>query len=316
MTRPEPDLLRAALAMAARGWHVFPCAPNGKEPALRGNWQEHATTDPRQIRDWWANRAYNIGVSCGPSGLVVIDLDMPKAPNQPGQLSGPESFCRLCQGHGQALPCTLAVETPSGGRHLYFAARDGGIRNSAGRLAPMVDVRAAGGYVIGPGSRIGDCGYTQRNSASPALLPGWLASLMSTPPPPPVPPPRAAPGHGQTAYAMAALRNEAQRMAAATDGTRHDTLNRAAYSLGRLVGAGLLPERAVITALADAAAQSGLTRQREIHRIICSGLTAGIRRPRAIPAPQPGRPNSPARLQPPRDGPALPARTATPRLAP
>ena len=39
---------------------------------------------------------FNIGISCGPSGLVVIDLDIPK---EGGQLGGPESFRRLCQGH-------------------------------------------------------------------------------------------------------------------------------------------------------------------------------------------------------------------------
>jgi len=42
----DPALLRSALEGASRGWHVFPCAPGTKRPALRGNWQEHATTDP------------------------------------------------------------------------------------------------------------------------------------------------------------------------------------------------------------------------------------------------------------------------------
>ena len=37
--------------------------------------------------------------------------------------------------------------------HLYFQAPHGAaIRNSAGKLAPGVDVRAAGGYVIAAGS--------------------------------------------------------------------------------------------------------------------------------------------------------------------
>jgi hypothetical protein len=206
----------------------------------------------------------------------------------------------------------MTVATPSGGRHLYFAARDNAIRNSAGKLAPLVDVRAAGGYVIAPGSRIGDRTYTQCHSARPAPLPNWLASLLITPPPPPVPQPRTVPEPGKAtrAYAMAALRSEAQRMAAAVDGTRHDTLNKAAYALGQLVGAGLLPEQAVITSLADAATQSGLSKQREIHRIIGSGMNAGIRRPRVVPASQPRRP------QPPRDAPTLPAQTVNPRLAP
>ena len=56
-------------------------------------------------------------------------------------------------------------------------------------------------------------------------------------------------------------------MAIAVDGTRHDTLNKAAFSLGQLVAAGLLPDLAVITSLADAARMSGLP-DRDIVRII------------------------------------------------
>ena len=77
MTRADPALVRSALAAALRGWHVFPCAVGEKRPALRGNWQDLATTSTEQIRDWWARAPYNIGIACGPSGLVVIDLDIP-----------------------------------------------------------------------------------------------------------------------------------------------------------------------------------------------------------------------------------------------
>jgi len=257
------DALDGAFAAARAKAKKPDDVPGSKQPALRGNWQERATTDPRQLRDWWARRPFNIGIPCGPSGLVVIDLDIAKAP---GQLGGPESFRRLCNGYRQPVPRTFTVATPSGGRHLYFAARDGDVRNSAGKLAPLVDVRAAGGYIIGPGSRIGDRGYVQCTTGCPAPLPDWLATLLAAPPPPPVPRPRAVRELGRTgtAYVMAALRNEAERVATAVDGTRHDTLNKAAYNLGQLIGAGLLPERAVITSLADAAAQSGLSGQREI----------------------------------------------------
>ena len=82
MNRQQTELLRSALAMAGRGWYVFPCAPGGKEPGLRGNWQHHATTDPAQVRAWWTSRPPNIGLPCRPSSLVVMDLDAPKAPNQ------------------------------------------------------------------------------------------------------------------------------------------------------------------------------------------------------------------------------------------
>ena len=84
--RAEPGPLWSALAAADAGWHVFPCAPGSKRPALRQNWQDLATTDQGRIRAWWARQPYNVGIACGPSGLVVIDLDV--AREQPGGSDG------------------------------------------------------------------------------------------------------------------------------------------------------------------------------------------------------------------------------------
>jgi hypothetical protein len=304
MNREQHDLLDAALAMAARGWHVFPCAPGGKQPALRGNWQRHATTDPAQVRVWWAARPYNIGLACGPSGLVVIDLDIAK---KPGQASGALALATLSAEAGQPCPwLTFTVSTPSGGQHLYFAAPASPVPNSASRLAPNVDVRAEGGYVVAPGSQIGGRRYLTRKAATPVPLPGWLADRLTPRPPTPSPPAHRAPpaaGNARTrAWAMTALHNETCRVASAVDGTRHDTLNRAAFSLGQLVGSGLLPELTVVTSLTNAAMQSGLP-ERDIPRIIRSGITAGARHPR-VPrqaASSTGRPSLP------RDPPRRPA---------
>lgn len=91
-----------------------------------------------------------------------------------------------------------------------------------------------------------------------------------------LPPPGSQQG---TAYAMAA-RDETRRVAAAQPGTRNDTLNRAAFSLGQLVAADLLPPLAVITALASAAQHAGLPGD-EALRTIRSGMIAGARKPRA-----------------------------------
>jgi hypothetical protein len=280
-------LLRSALALAARGWHVFPCVPGGKKPALRGNWQDHATANPDRVRAWWARAAYNIGVSCGPSGLVVIDLDTPRT-GRPGDSptaeSGTDALAALCGQHGQPYPLpTYAVDTPSGGCHLYYAAPSGRIRNSAGRLGPLIDVRASGGYVIGTGSRIGGRAYTARDERTPVPLPAWITDLLRSNR-------SAAAGQPATvhrgahasAYAMAALREETRLVAMARPGTRNHTLNRAAFSLGQLVAAGLLPPLAVTTALASAAEHAGLPAQ-EARRTIHSGMTAGSQHPRITP---------------------------------
>jgi hypothetical protein len=290
VTRADPPLLLSALALAARGWHVFPCAPGGKRPALRVNWQELATTDPGRIRTWWARQPYNIAISCGPSGLVVIDLDVPCDTRPGGALedglliSGVGKFAELCRHYGQPYPPgTFSVSTPSGGCHLYFTAPASNVRNSAGRLGPLIDVRADGGYVLAPGSRTGQRAYTVSDATPPAPLPVWITGLLEDGPTPTTAAQRhPAPGGTRgTAYALAALREETRHVATARPGTRNDTLNRAAFSLGQLTAAGLLPPLAVDTALASAAEQAGLTED-EARRTIRSGITAGASYPREL----------------------------------
>ena len=311
MNRQQTELLRSALAMAGRGWYVFPCAPGGKEPGLRGNWQHHATTDPTQICAWWTRRPYNIGISCGPSGLVVIDLDVPKGSDSDTvPPTGAASLARLCEQHAEPYPSTtVTVATPSGGSHLYFSAIVGRhVRNSAGSLAPLIDIRASGGYVIAPGSQVSGHAYAVRNRALPAPLPRWIATTLHKQTEPPTPGPPALThldGRRGSAYAMAALHDETQRVATAVDGTRHDTLNKAAFNLGQLVGAGLLPETTVFTSLAGAARQSGLP-ERDIPRIIRSGMAAGTHNPRVPRQRSPQLESGIHRLHHRMEGPAQP----------
>jgi Bifunctional DNA primase/polymerase, N-terminal len=292
MTRPQAGslqqaLLRMALSLAARGWHVFPCAPGSKHPALRESWQQLATTDTARIGRWWRYIPYNIGIASGPSGLVVIDLDLPGHGHArpcctPAQGSGAEELARLCREHGQPFPDrTFTVTTPSGGSHLYFTAPGARIPNSAGQFGPMIDVRSAGGYVIAPGSRITGKTYEITSPVPPAPLPEWITGELARKPGP-------LPEAGSvrctwpqdtTSYARAALRNEAEAVADAPEGTRNDTLNRAAFNLGQLVGAGQLPASDVTAELSRAAAAAGLP-ESEIRRTIRNGMAAGTRNPR------------------------------------
>jgi hypothetical protein len=287
---PDPVLLRAALAAAGRGWHVFPCAPGAKQPALRGNWQDLATTSVARIRAWWTQVPYNIGIACGPSGLVVIDLDLSRDPagafaeGYLFPLSGADGLALLARQHRQPYPAgAYTVDTPSGGCHLYFTADpEVRARNSAGSLGPLIDVRADGGYVVGAGSRIGGRAYAARGRRVPPPLPGWLGGLVREPAEPaaePFPFPAGDRAQGR-AYAMAALRAETGRVAAARPGTRNDTLNRAAFSLGQLVAARLLPPLPVATGLLSAALAAGLPED-EAVRTIRSGMAGGARKPRA-----------------------------------
>ena len=200
-------------------------------------------------------------------------------------LSGADILSSLARQHGERYPGgTYVVDTPSGGCHLYFSvAGDVRARNSAGAIGPHIDVRADGGYVVGAGSRIGGRAYSARGRRAPAPLPSWLARLVrDSYGPPAVPAQRLSVtdrAQGR-AYAMAALRAETERVAAARPGTRNVTLNSAAFSLGQLVAAGLIPPIPVITALIDAARYAGLPEDEAI-RTVRSGMAAGARKPRA-----------------------------------
>ncbi|GAA2870965.1 bifunctional DNA primase/polymerase [Pseudonocardia halophobica] len=293
------QLLRAALSHAARGWRVFPLRPGDKRPAIR-DWEARATTDPARIRRAWAQAPrLNIGLACGPSNLVVIDLDTPDhgtvrpaAWDRPGVRDGIDVLAALAADHGQTTPLeTLATETASGGEHLYFTAPPNRrIRNSAGRLGWLIDVRAAGGYVVAAGSVVRGRRYRSNDHDVVAPLPDWITELLASPDVP-------APGQERqelgafldlvgrrSQYAAAALRGEIEAVLAARAGShqRNTTLNKAAFALGQLVAAGLLPDPLARAALAEASAAIGLP-AREADRTIRSGLTAGARHPRPAP---------------------------------
>jgi hypothetical protein len=126
--------LSQALRLARHGLPVFPCWHGDKRPATGHGFKE-ATVDPVAIRAWsWLNRL--IGVPTGSiSGIAVLDID-PR--------HGGDDWLKV---HAKRLPVARSHVTRSGGLHLLF--RHGGdLRNSAGLIAPGVDVRAEGGYII------------------------------------------------------------------------------------------------------------------------------------------------------------------------
>lgn len=279
---------------ADHGWPVLPlhtpavggcsctrtggCGSPGKHPRTRHGLHE-ASTDPAQVRAWW-NRwpDANIGIATGPgSGLLVLDIDLPH---------GPASLAELEATHGP-LPLTCEQRTGSGGRQLLFTHPDAAVGNRAAAW-PGVDVRGTGGYIVVPPSRH-PCGdrYRWTGRTPPAAPPDWLVDLLDRdriPAPPHVDRPTVrveATGQGST-YATTALTHELTALAGAVEGTRNHTLNRAAFNLGQLVGAGALDAEHVTARLRHVATDIGLG-PTEAARTIASGLNAGIARPRPIP---------------------------------
>ncbi|WP_367128380.1 bifunctional DNA primase/polymerase [Saccharothrix sp. HUAS TT1] len=268
---------RAALAAVERGWPVVPLRPHGKAPAVPG-WDAEATLDRDRIRSWWSRRAYNVGIACGPAGLLVVDLDVPH---------GREAFARRAWQHGAEDPRdTYTVATPSGGEHRYFRAPDAPLGNSVAKLAPHVDTRGAGGYVVAAGSQLGDGRYRVLRDAPVAPAPGWLVAVLTPEPPEdlPIPAQRPAPRRVD-AYRAAVVEGEVERVREARPGVRAHIVFTAACRLGELVGAGWLDEASAVAALLTAASAhngvEGWTEREALHHVE-NGIALGRRRPRVL----------------------------------
>lgn len=185
----------AAHRLHALGFHVFPLdhpdhpeciglhGPDnpcdgwrGKHPLVRWSvWAVHPT--PQMIDMKWGEYGgtANIGISCGPTGLVVLDED------EAGALD------RWCESRGITLPPTYEVTTGRG-RHLYFAwdhKTQGHIGNAEKAFKGYkINVRGDGGYAVGEGSEHASGAIYTGNGLPVAPLPTQVAEILLTAPGP------------------------------------------------------------------------------------------------------------------------------------
>jgi hypothetical protein len=267
--------LAHALSAAERGLAVIPLSRT-KLPALRsphrddpepspchgecgrfGHGVYDASTDPRRIRALFAAApwATGYGIACGlhPHHLIGIDLDTKSDTDSSAALR------ELALRHLFTIPDTVVVLTPSGGRHLWLSGPpDVVVPNSASRLAPGIDIRGAGGYLVGPGSRTEHGVYgTAPGTAqlAPAPCPRELLRLLTPPPRTRHATPAATGRHGQGLV---------QFVLAAHEGQRNTRLFWAAC---RAYENGIGPQ--LTDPLVQAAVQAGLT-EREARSTIAS----------------------------------------------
>ncbi len=153
---------------AAAGFYVFPCIPNGKAPMHKGGFK-HATMDVGRIREWWEEcPEANIGAAPHASGHFVIDVD------DKGDKHGTDTLCGLELVNG-GLPATFTVETPTGGRHLWFKGNE---RSSVEHLGEGLDTRGLGGYVLLPGSALEVGRYTTLRDGHIPEAPEWVGKAL------------------------------------------------------------------------------------------------------------------------------------------
>lgn len=177
----------SALEYAARGWLVIPlhsptardcscgraeCESPGKHPrAVHG--LKDASRDPASVREWWNQWPdANIGIVTGPeSGILVLDVDGKQ---------GEQSLIEF-ERRGWHVPDTFTAQTGGGGQHIYFLwPESADVRNSQSKIAPGLDIRGRGGYVVAPPSlHASGARYEINESAIPPVpCPEWLLSLI------------------------------------------------------------------------------------------------------------------------------------------
>lgn len=295
------SLLDRALAYAELGWYVFPChhplkktgwscsceiwkrekvdenfdcSRPGKHPRTE-NGLDDATIDPEQIRAWWRKWPMaNIGINCGMSGLLVVDLDSYKDSYQGDDLALDEE--------------TITSLTGGGGSHLFYRLEDSDTFGSSNKNLPAgVDIKGRGGYVV-----VADSIHKSGNAyqweldyspwdRDPAPIPPKLRALLEK-----KQQDRSVVQFDTTKkytnlgtpYGLAAVTNQCKAVSVAVNGTRNDTLNAAAFSLGRLVAGGELDYNHAYDNLYSAALVIDLS-DAEAKQTIVSGMTAGMEKP-------------------------------------
>lgn len=266
---------------AQRGFSVFPLAHQSKTPAIT-KWEPYrdAPASPTLIADWSAQSSLNMAVATGAvSGCIVLDCD--------------SLLSRLIV-EERGMPKTLTVSTPRG-THFYLEHPGFPVANRAGRRwadADGLDLRADGGYVVGPGSYYVptaaelakgkvEGGYSIEVDAPLAPAPPWLLDLIvRTEPVTPAAAPRVA--EETTPYGRAALNDETLRLVNCPDGEVNNQINLSAFAVAQLVAGGEVTEDEGWGALTEALAARGLEGEEKANGTLMRGWAAGLEAPRAV----------------------------------
>ncbi|MBZ9888105.1 AAA family ATPase [Mesorhizobium sp. BR1-1-3] len=229
-----------------------------------------------------------IGVPTGdPLSAWVLDLDTHDGNDGHVWLAAMEKK------HG-ALPDTARAATANGGTHIFFSHVDG-VRNRAA-IAPGVDTRGDGGYVLAPGSAMADGrAYKWLNHDGHGLpafaeAPQWLLDMVVNK--------HAEPEAPRTEYVYRpveeineryigrAIEDECAKVASAAVGNRGQQLYSSACALGELVAANALSRGAAEDELYRAAESSGVVKKdgpKSTRDRIKRGLDKTANSPRQIP---------------------------------
>jgi Bifunctional DNA primase/polymerase, N-terminal len=256
---------------------IFPC--RGKVPLTEHGCKD-ATTDLEQIRAWeeqFPGCNWSVATGTPSENIAVVDVD--GIWEEPG-----DAWTQIANDCG-GLPRTVTVLSGSGhSMHWWFLLPDGvKLGNTAGKLAPGIDTRAEGGYVVIPPSIHPETGNPYTWVQSPrdvpiAPIPVKLLDLL-LPKPRRLSPARIRLAERSDQVALRILDEECNRVAAATPGMRNMTAFSASAAIGNLVAGGDIVLSVAAEMLLEAALVSGLP-HREAETVVANGLEVGMTTPR------------------------------------
>ena len=278
----NPALEHARL-LIARGLLPIPIPHKSKRPRIDG-WQDLRLTSD-DLYCYFNGRPANIGTLLGePAGWIVdVDLDHARA-------------VELADTFLPATGMTWGRASKPRSHRLYRLTRPTNTRKWKSRAGEMiVELRSTGCQTIAPGSTH-PSGEPVRwdedgdpTLIDPADLMAALESLAGAvraelaesagAADAPVPRPAVSPPGGTSNYGREALRREAATVAGTSEGSRNDTLNRAAFNIGTLISGGEVTQADAEAQLLAAAQQCGLP-EIEARRTIASGIASGVKYPR------------------------------------
>jgi putative DNA primase/helicase len=269
---------------ASIGWKLFPLRARTKDGQLVKSWIAEATSDLAQLKQWAKQYpGCNWGMATGQvSGVFVADLDGPEG----------EAWARAL-----ALPESLIISTGKGCQVYFLTPLNVSIKNSVGAIAPGVDIRGDGGYVVLPPS-IHPNGktYTYLNAVSPLVAPDWLVELLTQDQPSSAPPPPQGPRQPATeaekAYGVNIMKKACAEFAAVPAGKklRNHAANKLAYTIAGVVAAGWVGEAEAKAAIWEVTADYRAKDGNGAIKTLNSGLSKGALKPCA-PLPIHGAPS-------------------------
>ena len=168
-------------ACSCGGSSVNPKCKPGKHPFSRlvPHGHRDASSDVEQIREWFTNTFYNLGLATGwVSGIFVLDRD---------DRDGGATSLQALEAQYGVLPQTLTQTTGNGAHYVFRQTQELDIKSRAGNIAPGIDIRANGGYVVAAPSRHENGKfYTWQGEGLPQLdwiapAPKWLTDLALNP---------------------------------------------------------------------------------------------------------------------------------------